>query len=111
MVFDVRTSHVVLFGGSTKVDAGTRLSYDLDDTWEWNGDRWVQVYPAHSPHGRSFHAMTYDSNRQRTVLFGGKYGTAVTNAIELNDTWVYDGSDWTDRKSTRLNSSHRCISY
>src|SRR5437762_12367223 len=53
MVFDVRTSHVVLFGGSTKVDAGTRLSYDLDDTWEWNGDRWVQVYPAHSPHGRS----------------------------------------------------------
>src|SRR5438477_5264319 len=65
MVFDTKTAHMILFGGSTKLDAGTRQSYDLSDTWEWNGDRWIEDHPVHSPHGRSFHAMVYDSNHQK----------------------------------------------
>jgi hypothetical protein len=86
---------MVLFGGTTKLDAGTRQSYDLNDTWEWNSDRWIQDYPAHSPHGRSFHAMVYDTNHSRTILFGGKSGTLTTASVEYNDTWTFDGNDWT----------------
>jgi hypothetical protein len=96
MAYDAKTSHMILFGGSTKVDSGTRQSYDLADTWEWNGDRWIQRYPAHSPKGRSFHTMAYDSNHNHTVLFGGKAGTTITNAVEFNDTWTFDGNDWTE---------------
>jgi hypothetical protein len=95
MVYNTETAHMILFGGTTKVDAGTRQSYDLADTWEWNGDRWVQLYPAHSPKGRSFHTMVYDSNHDRVLLFGGKSGTATANATQFNDTWSFDGADWT----------------
>jgi hypothetical protein len=95
MVFDAKTAHMILFGGTTKLDNGTRQSYDLDDTWEWNGDRWIQDHPAHAPHGRSFHTMVYDSNHSRTVLFGGKSGTLTSASVQYNDTWTFDGKDWT----------------
>ena len=95
MVWDSKTTHMILFGGTTKLDLGTRVSYDLDDTWEWTGALWVQRWLAHSPHGRSFHTMVYDSNRSRTLLFGGKSGTATTNSVFYNDTWMFDGNDWT----------------
>lgn len=89
MVYDARTARTVLFGGATPTDAATQIAYDLDDTWEWTGDHWVQRFPAHVPPGRSVHAMTYDSSRSRVVMFGGKSGKT-----QLNDTWVYDGNDW-----------------
>jgi hypothetical protein len=43
------------------------------------------------PSARTNHAMTFDSQRGRTVLFGG-FGTG--DAI-LGDTWEWDGSFWT----------------
>ena len=42
------------------------------------------------PGPRASHAMTFDSQRGRTVLFGGDSGNAV-----LGDTWEWDGSFWT----------------
>jgi hypothetical protein len=42
------------------------------------------------PGQRTSHAMTFDSQRGRTVLFGGNSGDAV-----LGDTWEWDGSFWT----------------
>lgn len=36
--------------------------------------------------------MAYDSHRNLTVLFGGE----LANDNGLNDTWVFDGSTWTD---------------
>jgi hypothetical protein len=94
MVYDAKSNYMVLFGGSTKVDAGTRLSYDLNDTWAWVGDHWVQLFPATSPHGRSFQTMVYDSNHNRTLLFGGKSGTALADTIYYDDTWQFDGTNW-----------------
>ncbi len=90
MTYDAKTGRTVLFGGATPADAGTAIAYDLSDTWEWVGDHWVQRFPAHTPPGRSNYSMVYDTARFRTVIFGGKSG--VTN---LNDTWAYDGTDWT----------------
>lgn len=95
MVYNTETGHMILFGGSTKLDAGTRQSYDLSDTWDWTGDHWVLLYPAHAPHGRSFHAMAFDSARDRVILFGGKSGTTTANSVMYNDTWSFDGTDWT----------------
>ncbi len=81
---------VVLFGGSTAIDGGTKMSYELHDTWEWMGGRWTQRFPAHVPAGRSGHDLVYDSSRERVVLFGGHAGKT-----DFNDTWFYKNNDWT----------------
>ncbi len=66
----------------------------MNDTWVWDGSNWTQKFPAVSPPGRSFSAMTFDSTRNEIVLFSGFGGSGVSN---LNDTWVWDGFNWTKR--------------
>lgn len=90
MVWNTAIHRAVLFGGLTSVDSGTKLAYDLGDTWEWTGSRWIERFPAHSPSARSSHSMVFDSARNRVVIFGGRSGK-----LNLNDTWSYDGNDWT----------------
>ena len=56
-----------------------------NDTWEWDGLNWRQVAPPVVPVGRKFHAVTYDSRRERVVVYGGQsdgFGVYV-------DTWEY----------------------
>ena len=53
-----------------------------------------------SPPNRRNHAMTYDSARGVTVLFGGE--TVVMDgetrvAISSDETWEWDGETWTER--------------
>ncbi len=91
MVYDAQSTHVILFGGVTSVDSGTKKAYRLDDTWEWTGSHWIQRFPAHKPAARSAHAMVYDSNRSRIVMFGGRADSA-----DLADTWVYQNNDWSE---------------
>ena len=43
------------------------------------------------PVARTIHAMTYDSSRERVVLFAG----SVSAAVMANDTWESDGEYWT----------------
>jgi hypothetical protein len=47
------------------------------------------------PPARFGHAMAYDSNRGRTVLFGGFVGPiAPGSGSSFNDTWEWDGENW-----------------
>ena len=85
LAFDARRGRAVMFGG--EVD-GERAG----DTWEYDGVLWTRTFTAHQPPARSGHGLVYDDARQRIVLFGG----AITNGRTLtNDTWEYDGVDWT----------------
>jgi hypothetical protein len=90
VVYDPTSRNMVLFGGSTALDAATRMTFELSDTWEWTGIQWFQRYPATTPPGRSAHVMVYDSNRSQIVMFGGRTGVNV----EANDTWIYKDNDW-----------------
>lgn len=90
MVWDTAIHRAVLFGGSTTIDSGTKVPYELGDTWEWTGIRWLPVYPVHSPSARAAESMVFDSLRNRVVIFGGRL--TKTN---LDDTWTFDGTDWT----------------
>ena len=90
MVWDTAIHRAVLFGGATAIDAGTKLSYDLGETWEWTGSRWIERFLAHSPSSRAAESMIFDSLRNRVVVFGGRQAK-----LNLNDTWSYDGNDWT----------------
>src|SRR3569623_2067488 len=91
-VYDAGRQRVVMFGGCTANGA-------LNETWEWDGTSGTQMSPAHSPLPRFDAAAAYDPVRHRIVMFGGfslNYGGA------LQDTWEYDGVDWTQKAPTTL---------
>lgn len=92
----------VLFGGYAGSNAIT-----LSDTWELTNGNWIQRAPANAPLARWANGMTYDRARQRMVLFGG-YSPLAPGVGAMNDTWEYDGTDWTQR--TPANSPPRRLS-
>ena len=63
--------------------------------------QWTETGPASVPSARYFSAMTYDAQRNVTVLFGGGVGASLSN-----ETWTYDGATWT-RKNTPFAPSRR----
>ena len=65
-----------------------------DDTWEYDGAQWTQRSPAHHPATRETATIVHDAARGRMVLFGG--GRSAGSVV-YNDTWEWDGSDWTQR--------------
>jgi len=99
MVFDAARSQTVVFGGYDPFNATPTETILLNDTWVWDGSDWTQKSPQTSPPGRDFHAMAYDSVNNQTVMFGGSPTTPnFTLAVPLNDTWLWDGSNWTQQK-------------
>jgi hypothetical protein len=87
MAYDARRQRVVLFSGAP--DPVLPL---LNDTWEWDGSIWQRMAPPQSPSARYWHAMCYDDQRSRIVLFGGRQPNSI-----LNDVWEWDGQAWTER--------------
>jgi len=90
MVYDAARRVVVLFGGQT-VSPTTPI---LNDTWTWDGTSWTQQHPARSPAARIAAAITYDSARERVVLFGGDPGQGQAFSGGDGDTWTWDGANW-----------------
>src|ERR1700734_2087938 len=61
---------------------------------------WTQQFPQSSPPAREGFAMAYDSAHGQTVIFGGDGYNLISPFplypyVRLNDTWVWDGADWT----------------
>ncbi len=85
MAYDPVREQLVLFGG--------RRSTLSDRTSVWDGRTWKDVTPVSgNPAARQQHAMAFDPVRQQIVLYGGlDAGSAVRD-----DTWVWDGSAWTE---------------
>lgn len=79
MAYDQKRGVVILFGGDTGMD-----------TWAWNGQTWVQLFPASFPPARSGASMAYDAANSEIVLFGGM----STSGYPLDDTWLWDGTNW-----------------
>ena len=95
LAYDAARQRSILFGGSSKGDL-VNAEPLLGDTWEWDGEDWTQLADT-GPLPRAFHAMTYDSKRERILLFGGlteRQGKFVTFA----DTWSWDGNEWTEQQ-------------
>jgi hypothetical protein len=99
---------VLLHGGlALGADGPTRHG----DLWSWNGRAWSPVLGAgDGPGARDHHAMVYDSARGVVVLFGGNRGTPGKE-VELDDTWLYDGTRWTLDAGARppARSTHRLV--
>lgn len=86
MVFKSSSGKTLLVGGASEEWTAFR------DTWEWDGEEWVQVAdtgPAHPNAGISF-----DSGRDVVVLYGGMWDWAST------ETWEWDGEYWGQAEDT-----------
>jgi hypothetical protein len=86
MAYDADAGNTVLFGG--QANNGRQ-----DETWLWQGASWAKPLTMNPPPAkRNAAAMAYDALHKKVVLFGGE----STGLTELNDTWAWNGSDWTD---------------
>jgi hypothetical protein len=80
MTFDLARERVVLFGG---VSERNGVPIVFDDTWEWDGSAWRQIFTSARPRAGFAPLMTYDPTSRR-VLVGHP-------AVAL---WAFDGRDW-----------------
>jgi hypothetical protein len=89
MAFDEQRGVTVLFGGQSNTGFSGNNIILFGDTWEWNGTGWLEHFGVTGPSPRTGAAMTYDTHRQRTVLFGGQ-----DNVNNRNDLWEWNGTSW-----------------
>jgi hypothetical protein len=104
VAFDDFHDQIVLFGGKAGDPDGVRAQ--VGDTWLFNGTNWFpapQPPLAHAPCPRHSTRMVYDPVRQNVVLFGGQVDQmppppedCVGMAGVRDDTWIWNGSDWTE---------------
>ncbi len=90
LVADTLRGVIVMYGGLSASFFG---GPSIDETWEYDGTTWTQVFTAHSPGGLGWYGMAYDSARARTVVYGGLPNNFFP--LDVADTWEYDGVDWT----------------
>jgi cysteine-rich repeat protein len=81
---DLARNRIVAFGGLVGQDGGAVPS---DGTFEWNGKGWVRAPSLIVPQARQRHAMAYDAQRHRIVMFGGNIGDID---FALGDTWEWE---------------------
>jgi hypothetical protein len=103
MAYDESRDKVVLFGGALGDDI-------FADTWEWDGNRWQSLTPIHKPPARCCHALAYDSVQKKVLLYGG---WNHTTGEFFNDTWQWDGKDWTEVSCCEipLSAAHTLVNF
>lgn len=55
---------------------------------------WTQIKVPNAPFRSGGHTLTYDSFRERMVLFGGPGGNPVKSSTK--ETWEWDGKNWVE---------------
>jgi N-acetylneuraminic acid mutarotase len=85
MAYDMKSNRIILFGGYSLSNNGYPIL--LNDTWSYDIDKseWKNITSPVAPSVRAAHSMTYDSESDRIVLFGGG-----DESKTMNDTWVFD---------------------
>ncbi len=86
----VLNGRVVVFGGIVGQYGQAKL---VNETWEWDGVTWTQRTLATSPSPR--HAAAAATLGNAVVLFGGQIDAADFTTAYLSDTWMWDGTTWT----------------
>ncbi len=98
MVYDPFRNHTLLFGGN-KVLFGDSSSGNtaLNDTWILKNNEWKLVHTKHVPPARAEACMAFDEVNNTILLFGGyTFIDSITRERKrLNDTWAFNGDDWT----------------
>jgi len=87
----------VAFVGDPATHSDVVLSSD-GQTWLWTG-HWTRAHPGTTPPIVSDAASAYDTATGQIVMFGGA-GTTARKTGLYDQTWTWDGSNWTQRGGT-----------
>src|SRR2546426_822369 len=98
MAYDEESDRIILFGGQGQYQNGP--PFPLGDTWayDFNTNTWTNMTPPVGPSARYGHAIAYDRQADRVILYGGQ-----TRQAYPNDTWAYDFNTdtWTNLTTPR----------
>jgi len=97
MAYDMARKQVLLFGGL----AGNK---SLNDTWTWDGKTWHQLHRSGVLPAQGGGGMIYDAATQHVVLLAGardSTGNTSSTGSDLNDTWLWNGSSWTQQAAPK----------
>jgi len=103
IAYDSIRDRIIAFGGVTEIV--NQPQYEVissDETWEFDGHSWYQVFPQHHPPALYNSGMAFDSCRGIAVLFGGDTDTGFSDK-----TWEYNGVDWSRIVPATTSPSHR----
>ncbi len=86
--YDDGSGDFLLFGGSKNDFTLSGETWNLDTSFNW-----TKLAPAHSPPPREGAAMVYCEELGVTVMYGGRDASGQAT----DETWVWDGTDWTQK--------------
>lgn len=92
IAYDSTHQRVMLFGGYSESTVQA-----LHDLWAYDGNTWQQISTLHLPPARVGAKMVYDEAHQQLVLAGGSPERMLIENQLYQDTWTFDGTDWTER--------------
>ncbi len=92
LCYDSTRGRTVLFGGIAQCFGFSCPTFA--DTWEFDGVAWTQRLVA-TPPARHSAMMAFDWQRNRVVLTGGQGGCQPACGINYDDTYEWDGTQWT----------------
>ena len=94
MAYDAANSQIVMFGGWGDLPQGG-VGW-RNDTWVWENGNWTQMNPADSPSARGYVEVVYADFTDDGTDNGAVYLFGGNNGSRLNDTWRWDGTNWTE---------------
>jgi cysteine-rich repeat protein len=95
--YDAVRGRVVAYGGRS-AGVAQNLTYELDRT------TWILVTSMTTPPAaRAQAAMVYDSNRKRTVMWGG--------SVADDNVWDWDGARWTSTSGAIASRTNHAMAY
>ena len=103
MVLDNSIDKIVLLGGVCCDSAAS-----LEDSWTYRSDNWLQQTLTELPPGRWGSSLTYDSQREAIILFGGfnnGYLNEIWEFTEINDPAVANDDSYSVDEDNVLNIS------
>jgi hypothetical protein len=89
--------NLVLFGGEACNGATYDTCQTFADTWLWDGTAWTELQLAAAPPPRVTSVMSPLAGT--LVLYGG-YPPDPTICDYLSDTWIWDGTVWTQSEAS-----------
>ncbi len=91
MAYDSESDRCILYGGLKTYYNPPLSGVGWNDTWsyDYNSNSWVEMNPEEYPSTRICAAMSYDSESDRMVLFGGW----SEDRTDIGETWIYNFND------------------
>jgi hypothetical protein len=86
MVYNTAADRMILFGGWYVGEGPNKGASDETWAFDFNSATWTKMSPEVSPPGRMDHAMAYDSESDRVIVWGG--GGPIP--MDVGDIWAYD---------------------